>query len=166
MPQNCFFKIDGSDGSCTEKGFEKTTYCYEVGIESFFDFNENSASKAGDQKWKPIRLVCRLEETAPEWLQTYRKGKECKATLKFPVKDAADGTTKAYTVITLEQAQIVSWAVRCPNTFDPDNAQSGHLCELSLAARLFTISHEQYKESGTVSHRKTQDKFNFEDPTA
>jgi type VI secretion system Hcp family effector len=164
MPSDGYFKIDGIDGSCAEKGFEKFTYVYHIDIHSFFDFNPSSAQKAGDQKWEPIKLVCKLEETAPEWLQKFRKSTAFKAEIRFPVKDK-DGSKKPYLVIKMEDCTLVGFRITCPETWLPEHKEVGHLCEIKLACRKFTIEHDKYAESASTSHRKTGDTYDFDNPT-
>jgi type VI protein secretion system component Hcp len=187
MSKPCYFKIDGFDGSCAVKGYEKFTTVYHVDFDSFFDFNPTSAQKAGDQKFNPILLVCKLEETAPEWLQAFRKGTEVTGEIRFPALDAA-GKDGAYLSIKLNNCFISGWNLQHPPSSDKPTENTGSfgrikvrppwlkeiarkdaelasVCVLEFACKKFTIEHPKYTELGNISHRKTQDTFDFDDPT-
>lgn len=163
MPEYGFLKIDGADGSCGEKNFEKHIYVYEYDLASFFDFNQVSASKVGDQKWNPVRFVCKLEETAPEIMKMYRKAKEVKIEFKLPTKDKG-GTKKAYFVFTFEKAQFVSYSIKLPNTLNAQNERWGHVLEIGICAQTIKFDHIDYEDS-QGKHRKTGDQYDFADPT-
>jgi type VI protein secretion system component Hcp len=188
MSRVCYFKIDGYDGSCAVKGYEKFTTIYHFDFQSFFDFNPNSAQKAGDQKMKPIRLVCKLEETAPEWLQVFRKGTELKGEVRLPVMDGPD-KDPAYMSIKLENCLISGWQLQQPPSGEkptensPDQmgrvkvrppwftdpgakgAEIASVCVIELTCTKFTIEHPKYTGLGNFAHRKTQDTFDFHNPT-
>jgi len=85
----CYFKMDKIDGSCVEKGYEKFTHVYQVQFGSHFDFDPRTALKVSDQMMRPTQLVCKLEDTAPEWFKAFRTGTESSGELRFPALDGA-----------------------------------------------------------------------------
>jgi len=164
MANPCYFKVEGVDGSCPDKGFEKFTYVYELHFRHYFEFDPRTALRTGDQKGDPYQLLCKLDEATNEWFQKFRKGTHFNAEIRFRTK-TKEGSDLAYFTIKLEQAIFTEVEILCPNVHEEGQHAVGHYTKVGLAARKFTLTHEKFNETEKISRRKNSDAYDHDNPT-
>jgi type VI secretion system secreted protein Hcp len=154
----CYFqaktKTTGKiEGTCSEKGFEKTTVCYSVDFGGIQARDAASGNPTGKRRYQPIKLVTKLEESCVLWLQAFANNDEITdASIQFPVKDVKQGKIP-YLKIQITSGHFSACRIVGPDTFDSANHTRPHFCEVEIVARKWEVTHFAYQEAGNVQHR-------------
>jgi len=158
MTEYCYFQAKTTsqgkiEGTCAEKGFEKTTICYSVDFGGTAAHDAQTLAPTGKRRYHPIKLITKLEESCVQWYAAFVSNEEIvEALIQFPVKDVSQGKV-TYLTIKITSGHFISCVIRCPDILDPANAHRPHVCEVELMARKWEVTHLKYKEPGNIEHR-------------
>jgi type VI secretion system Hcp family effector len=111
-----------------------------------------------------VRVIVRLDESAPELLKAFRKSAPCKITVSWTSKDK-DGAKATYFHTTFENARIVKWCHYTAHTANRANQELPHSLEIAWSYEKTTATNEKWV-STAKTHPKKMDTFQSRNPTA
>lgn len=152
------------EGSCTDKGYEKQMIGFSYDMDCFFNYDDVQGRTVSNQHGSPVRVVMRLDESAPELMKAFRKAQPCTCTFTWTDK-SKDGAKGVFFIIKLTNARVVKWHQFTPHTADRATQELPHSLEVAFSYEQVDVTNEKFS-STSKDHPKKMDTFKFRDPTA